>query len=53
MLFGYNFKLVDFITTNEQSTTTTSLNIDSRPLIYPAELGSLKDELIVSIFLVN
>ena len=34
---------------DEQSTTTTSLNIDSRPLIYPAELGSLKDELIVSI----
>ena len=34
---------------DEQNTTTTSLNIDSRPLIYPAELGSLKDELIVSI----
>ncbi len=34
---------------DEQSTTTTSLNIDSRPLIYPNELGSLKDELIVSI----
>ena len=34
---------------DDQSTTTTSLNIDSRPLIYPAELGSLKDELIVSI----
>lgn len=34
---------------DEQSTTTTSVNVDSRPLIYPAELGSLKDELIVSI----
>ena len=38
---------------DEQSTTTTSVNIDSRPLIYPAELGSLKDELIVSILKQN
>ncbi len=38
---------------DEQSTTTTSVNIDSRPLIYPNELGSLKDELIVSILKQN
>lgn len=34
---------------DEQSTTTTSVNLDSRPLIYPNELGSLKDKMIVSI----
>lgn len=34
---------------DEQNTTTTSLAVESRPLIYPEELGSLKDEFIVSI----
>ena len=38
---------------DDQSTTTTSVNIDSRPLIYPNELGSLKDELIVNILKQN
>lgn len=38
---------------DEQSTSTTSVSIDSRPLIYPNELGSLKDELIVSILKQN
>ena len=34
---------------DEQSSKTTAINIDTRPLIYPAELGTLKDECIVSI----
>ncbi len=33
----------------ENKTTNVSLQIDSRPLIYPDELGSLKDDFIVSI----
>ncbi len=34
---------------DDQSSTSVNVNIDTRPLIYPAELGSLKDEMIVSI----
>lgn len=34
---------------DEQSSKTTAINIDTRPLIYPAELGSLKSEFVVSI----
>lgn len=33
----------------DSKNTTTSITLDSRPLIYPAELGTLKDECIVSI----
>lgn len=33
----------------DSKNTTTAINLDSRPLIYPAELGTLKDECIVSI----
>ena len=33
----------------DSKNTTTAINLDSRPLIYPHELGSLKDEFIVSI----
>lgn len=33
----------------ENKTTNVSLQVESRPLIYPEELGSLKDEFIVSI----
>ena len=33
----------------EQTNKTTAINIDTRPLIYPAELGSLKNQCIVSI----
>lgn len=33
----------------DQTSKTTAINLDTRPLIYPAELGSLKDECIVSI----
>ncbi len=34
---------------DEQSSTSINMNIDTRPLIYPAELGSLKNEMIISI----
>ncbi len=33
----------------EQTNKTTAINVDTRPLIYPAELGSLKNQCIVSI----
>lgn len=33
----------------DSKNTTTAINLDSRPLIYPHELGTLKDECIVSI----
>lgn len=33
----------------ENKTTNVSLQVESRPLIYPEELGALKDEFIVSI----
>ncbi len=33
----------------DSKNTTTAINLDSRPLIYPHELGSLKEEFIVSI----
>ena len=34
---------------DDQSSTSINVNVDTRPLIYPAELGSLKDEMIISI----
>lgn len=34
---------------DDQSSTSINVNIDTRPLIYPAELGSLKNEMIISI----
>lgn len=34
---------------DDQSSTSINVNVDTRPLIYPAELGSLKNEMIVSI----
>lgn len=34
---------------DDQNSTSINIQIDTRPLIYPAELGSLKDEMIISI----
>ncbi len=37
----------------QQKSKTTSVSLESRPLIYPEELGSLKDEFIVSVLKEN
>lgn len=34
---------------DDQNSTSINVNVDTRPLIYPAELGTLKDEMIISI----
>lgn len=38
---------------DDSKSKTTSVSVESRPLIYPEELGSLKDEFIVSVLKEN